>query len=341
MITPMVEKAGSGSVGPLAAIRLATRANHRTGRCDPGYDRPVEDTTLSRSQTPISLRALWRAGILDWTERWKSNSKGRRTNAYNIYHKQDPLNPKKDILLPRAPRPKEEKRATTKCPKKAQQEVCESLIHPVLVTSTPCMNDQYTLCESPVQGVLATGQEPVLKQEEVSVSQPGLEPGDGKGNSVQTISRNTEEGEVTTLTASTPVTFPANAGKQIPNTTAVSTPVREFIDQRKLKPDSRARIEEIKMAATNSTEQYEKLSPAGKLACDYFGFMDKPSKYSHPETQRQWAAKFQILLAKHTFVKLNGLIRFAWTVPNFWPVACRLSTTRHSGSDQSVNPVRQ
>jgi hypothetical protein len=98
--TPMLRARGLGPSDLWLLVRLANRMNHLNGRCDPGYDQLVEDSGLSKGQIPKSLKKLKRAGVIDWQERWKPNSKQRNTNLYRIYHCADPQDPKKVLLQP-------------------------------------------------------------------------------------------------------------------------------------------------------------------------------------------------------------------------------------------------
>lgn len=348
----------------LLLMKLANRANYRTGRCDPGYGRLVKDTGLSKNQIPISLQALWRAGILDWTERWKSDSKGRRPNLYDIFHRVDPLKPKKVILQPKPPKPKGEKRVMAKCPFPGAMvqglpvtgipgALPQLPVEGVPATGIGCTSQSDTLYQPLVEGVPVTGTEPVLiSQEDQSGIQPGTVPGEGGGQvllpvSIRAVRENRDlfnpvekdykprEKETNIIPVDrikpehkdSPTTRTSSLPETIPDREPDGNPVQFPLVQSKStttttaapgKPDSQSPVGETKMAETKITSDYGNLSPAEKLARDYFLYMKEPAPYNNPATRQRWAAAFQDLLARHSFVKLKDAIRFAWTETNFW-----------------------
>jgi hypothetical protein len=88
-------------------LRLANRMNTLTGLCCPGHAKLAEDTGLSVRTIGEATQALWRAGFIDWEERWILNSVEQDTNIYTIHSMDHPLStPEKPrlILTPKEPR---------------------------------------------------------------------------------------------------------------------------------------------------------------------------------------------------------------------------------------------
>jgi hypothetical protein len=88
-------------------LRLVGRHNAITGLCWPGHGKLAEDTGLSVRTIGEACQALWRAGFIDWTERWIEGSVEQDTNEYKIHFMEHPDSTQEKrrlILTPVEPR---------------------------------------------------------------------------------------------------------------------------------------------------------------------------------------------------------------------------------------------
>jgi hypothetical protein len=129
---------------------LAFHWNDDSGRCDPGHGTLADETLLSKGQIPKSLKALWRAGFIDWEGRLKPDSKQQRSNLYKIYHVVDPLDPTKATLKPVARRTKK---------RVGSEGVYSSGVDPLLHSRTPSTPENHTLYSSGADPLLPSSRE--------------------------------------------------------------------------------------------------------------------------------------------------------------------------------------
>jgi hypothetical protein len=80
-------------------LRLANRMNHILGLCYPGFGQLAKDTGYSVSEVSDCIHGLWKAGYIDWQDRWKPNSVERDTNLYTIHYVPHPDDPEKRVML--------------------------------------------------------------------------------------------------------------------------------------------------------------------------------------------------------------------------------------------------
>jgi hypothetical protein len=80
-------------------LRLANRMNHILGLCYPGFGQLAKDTGYSVSEVSDCIHGLWKAGYIDWQDRWKPSSVERDTNLYTIHYVPHPDDPEKRVML--------------------------------------------------------------------------------------------------------------------------------------------------------------------------------------------------------------------------------------------------
>jgi hypothetical protein len=276
---------------------LAHRMNNKTGQCDPGYDTLASDTGLSKGKVAQSIKALWQAGILDWEDRWKPDSKERDTNLYTIPHAPHPIDPEKRVVLEPLDC-RTEKRVVPK-PPGSKEGVPPGARGGVSPSGTPCITQYDSVYHPVAQGVSPVSREQGTNREEnLEVTESCC----GGGAPPETDCFAFDQD------------FPVGQGME-----SDSYCEGEYILEAESEPVSNTPVHTISSQSNEEERPSAPLTPAQELANFYFTLLGSPAEFK--KNDKAWDAIAKQMLSQYSMDDIKGAAEWALKINNYWPEA--------------------